>query len=594
MNENVAKLKSWLAMRNLDHALREELEVLLSEFEVAGGTGKAAEEIDDRFYRELAFGTAGMRGVMGAGTNRMNVLTVRRASQGFADALWERDGGRAGASAVKIAIAYDNRRNSDLFAFEAACVFVANGIETHLFGRLSSTPLLSYAVRRLGCAAGVVVTASHNPKQYNGYKIYDSSGCQCLTEDAERVAGKIAATDIKTGIKTAADRYAGTLSERVKAAARAEDLLHVIDESMEETYVGAVMELSLNPGAAADLSVVYSPLNGTGNIPVRSMFAKAGVGSAETVEEQAWPDPEFSTCPEPNPEKEEALRPGLELCRAKQAAGEPPDILIATDPDCDRVGAAVLSNGAYVQLTGNQIGVLLLDYIITERRKRGDMPELPVMVTTIVSTPLASAIAAENGVEARKVLTGFKYIGETINNLEAADGENRFLLGFEESCGYLSGVHVRDKDAVNAALLICEMAGLYKRRGKTLADRLGELDERYGYFMEELVEFAKPGQKGMAEIRSIMDRARQVEIRSAFSSELSSHNDYERMWTPKADVVEFVFAAGSRAILRPSGTEPKLKIYLSSRGNTREAAEEALRRLKEEVLAAVGVQGSAD
>ncbi|MDR1027787.1 MAG: phospho-sugar mutase [Clostridiales Family XIII bacterium] len=588
MNENVNKLKQWLSMRNLDAALRDELDALLSAYEAAGPEGEAASEIDDRFYRDLEFGTAGMRGVMGAGANRMNVVTVRRASQGFADVIRDaadaRAGKAAGEAASKVAIAYDNRRNSCLFAFEAACVFAANGIETYLFDRLSSTPLLSFAVRRLGCAAGVVITASHTPKQYNGYKIYDATGCQCLTEDATRVAARIAATDPETDVKTAADRYKGTLPERLAAALSSEKLLHLVPADVERAYLDAVLGLSLNPGAARDLSVVYTPLNGTGNLPVWETLARAGVGAVETVEEQTLPDPEFTTCPEPNPEKESALELGLALCRKRRAQGDPPDILIATDPDCDRVGVAVLSGGDYVRLSGNRIGVLLLDYIATERARKGEMPDRPVMVTTIVSTPLASVIAAEHGIEARKVLTGFKYIGETINALAAKGEQDRFLFGFEESCGYLSGAHVRDKDGVNAALLICEMAGLYKQRGKTLVDRLSEIGEHSGYFEETLVEFVKPGQKGMEEIRAIMAKARDPKTKDAFDAEVVRCNDYEQMWTPKADVVEYAFADGGRAILRPSGTEPKLKIYLTGKGDTPEAARRSMEGLREELL----------
>jgi phosphoglucomutase len=579
MNENVNKLKNWLLAPGVGEASRAELAALLSEYEVSGEEGAAAGEINDRFYRDLEFGTAGMRGIMGAGTNRVNVLTVRRASQGFADSLL-----LAAKGPIKIAIAYDNRRDSDLFAFEAACVFMANGIETYLFERLSSTPLLSYAVRQLGCAGGVVVTASHNPKQYNGYKIYDATGCQCLTEEAERVAAKIAATDIETGIRTVADRYEGTPEARARAAAESEPLLHLVGEDLENAYIDTVFALSVNQNVSENLHVVYTPLNGTGNIPVRAILAKAGVGTVDVVAEQALPDPEFTTCPEPNPEKAAALKLGLELCRAKQAAGNPPDILLATDPDCDRVGVAVLSDGAYTQLTGNQIGVLLFDYIVTSRREKGTMPDRPILVTTIVSTPLASVIAAKNGIETQKVLTGFKYIGEKINSLEEKGEADRFLLGFEESCGYLSGIHVRDKDGVNAALLICEMAGLYKAQGKTLTDRLDEIAKAYGYFVEELAEFVKPGQKGMAEIRAIMAKVRDPKMRDGFSATLTHYNDYERGPAPRSDVVEFAFADGSSAILRPSGTEPKLKIYLSARGDTPEIAAQSMQDLKKTIL----------
>lgn len=618
--ELFGKLKSWLGIPDLETELREELLALQADYELEGANGPASAEIRDRFYRDLEFGTAGMRGIMGAGTNRMNVMTVRRASQGFAEYLNAtygkvdppNGGGIAEGTAtaptgVSIAIAYDNRKNSDRFAFEAACVFVANGIETHLFDDLSATPLLSFAVRELNCTAGIVITASHNGKRYNGYKIYDETGCQCLTDEAERVAAQIASVDLATGIRSVAARYAEeSLSIRRKSATASEPLLHLIPTALEKRFVDRV--LALLPGrTGADtiyssnhadnvpipdksgegcptLNVVYTPLNGTGAKLVPEALSQIPGVALGLVEAQMAADPEFSTCPEPNPEKEAALSLGLTHCREKQAAGDAPDLLIASDPDCDRVGIAVYDGNDYVRLSGNQVGVLLLDYILETKKERGQMPDAPLMVTTIVSTPLASALAASAGVEARKVLTGFKYIGEILNGLAHDGRTDRFLLGFEESCGYLSGDHVRDKDGVNAASLICEMAADYKRKGKTLLDRLAEIAKRHGHFVEELLEFAKPGEQGMAEIAALMAGVRKPEAKNRFSAPIAYFRDYETMWTPGANVVEFAFADGSAAIFRPSGTEPKLKVYLFAKGTGKQEADIGLARLKSEVL----------
>lgn len=534
---------------------------------------------------ELAFGTAGVRAVMGPGGDRMNVDTVKRISQGFADKL-KGDAGPAGG--LSIAIAYDNRRDSDLFAFESACVFAANGIAAHLFKELSATPLLSFAVRRLGCTAGVVITASHNNRDYNGYKIYDGTGCQCLTEDASKVAARIAETKAQD-VKTASGDYKGGLSERMAAADAADPLFNLIPDAVEDEFIDAVAKCSLTPGACDGLRLVYTPLNGTGNRPVTEILRRIGVKDMTIVAEQEKPDSDFTTCPEPNPEKEAALKLGLDLCAKMEAEGRPVDVLLATDPDCDRVGVALRTDGSFMRLNGNQIGILLFDYIIESKKKSGAMPGNPLAVTTIVSTPLIDVIAKANGAEVKRVLTGFKYIGEIMNGLEASGKESRFLLGFEESCGYLTGVHVRDKDGVNAAMLIAEMAGLYKSQGKTLADRLTEIYEEYGYFLESLEELVRPGESGMKEIAGVMNKFRDPAIMSSFVTEVSSFKDYARgiEGLPGAEVLSFTFAGGSSAILRPSGTEPKLKIYFASAGKTRSDAEAAMKRMKEEVMALI-------
>ncbi|MDR1292489.1 MAG: phospho-sugar mutase, partial [Clostridiales Family XIII bacterium] len=446
MTDSMTKLREWLALPGLAADMRAELDGLAARCEA--GDEAAVAEIEDRFYRDLEFGTAGLRGVLGAGTNRMNTLIVRRATQGYAEHILAKPAS-GGKERPRVAIAFDNRRNSDVFAFETACVFVANGIETYLYDRLSATPLLSWTVRELDCDGGVVVTASHNPKQYNGYKIYNAHGCQCLDADAKDVSDRISAVAIADGAKTVADKYSGSLPGRIAAADAAEELFHIIPHSFEAAYVDRVREAtSLRAGTASGLSVVYTPLNGTGSVPVRKVLADIGVGAVEVVPEQRDPDPDFTTCPAPNPEKEEALKLGLELCRRRRDEGKAPDLLIGTDPDCDRVGCAVYDGSDYVRLTGNEVGVLMFDYIAETRAELGAMPDRPVMVTTIVSTPLTLAIADRLGVSVVKTLTGFKYIGDRVNALEADGGADRFIFGFEESCGYCAHTLARDKDGV--------------------------------------------------------------------------------------------------------------------------------------------------
>ncbi|MDR1815149.1 MAG: phospho-sugar mutase [Clostridiales Family XIII bacterium] len=587
MEDYLKELDLWLAQEDLDVFVRLELQELKERYQADPGDETVRAEISDRFYRFMEFGTAGMRGVMGAGPNRINVHTIRKISQGYADHLNEeyaKDG-----HVPRVAIAYDNRHNSDAFALEAARVFAANGIEAYIFGRLSATPLLSYAARVLGTDGGVVCTASHNNKTYNGYKIYDSHGCQCMPEEAAKVAAKIDLVDLWTGVKIC----------------ESSPLLRMIDPQMEEDYVARVLEESRTPGALADISVVYTPLHGTGNVPVRSLLAQAGIGKLTVVPEQEKPDPEFTTCPEPNPEKRAALELGLKLCEKLAAEGDPPDLLIGTDPDADRLGVAVRHGGQYVQLSGNQVGFLIFDYILTCHARDGSMPERPVFITTIVSTPLTGEMAKKHGVETRKVLTGFKNIGDQMNALEA-DGEvGRYVFGFEESCGYLSGTYARDKDAQNAALLLLEAAGVLKAAGKTLLDRAEELYAEYGYFIDGLDEFVRPGESGMHEIQAIMAKLREPAALTAFSAVVTVSADYRsgtrtayklggRAETsaiegvPSSDVVEFDLADGCKILARPSGTEPKCKIYYTGVGPTEDAARKAIDRMKEEVARLVG------
>jgi len=473
MFDNITRLNEWLSMKNLDSELRAELEELLAEAEREGESGPAHDEIEDRFYRDLEFGTAGLRGVLGAGSNRMNTPNVRRASQGFAEHLNEKVRAAGEGRPAKAAIAYDSRRCSELFAFETAAVFAANGIETYLFGRLSATPLLSYTVRELGCDGGVVVTASHNPKEYNGYKIYSSTGCQCLTDETSRIAACIESIDMNTGIRTVADKYEGDTAGR-RAAAASEPLLHIIPDDFEDKYIEAVLEHTPEHRGIdiSNLKAVYTPLNGAGNIPVRSALAKIGVGEVTVVPEQELPDPEFTTCPYPNPEKPEALARGLALAEKLRDDGDAPDLLIATDPDSDRTAIAVYDSGEYVLISGNQLGVLLFDFAIRRNKELGTFTDDKILVTTIVSTPLVSLMAADEGVEVRKVLTGFKNIGKVMDDLARVGEVGRYLFGFEESCGYLTGTQVRDKDAIDTSVMVCAAAALLQVRGQDLGHAL--------------------------------------------------------------------------------------------------------------------------
>jgi len=651
IEKELTALEEWLSHGELDPPVRAELEELKARYEKDPG-GSAAGEIKDRFFRFMEFGTAGMRGVMGAGSNRINIHTIRKITQGYADYLNEITAG-AGRPA-KVAIAWDNRRHSDLFSFEAACVFVANGIETHLFGRLSATPLLSYAARELATDGGVVVTASHNNKAYNGYKIYDRHGCQCMPVDADRVAAHIDEVDMWNGIKTVADVFAAADGDetaydgatpgvlgRMKRAAAGEPLLAIIPGDMEIAYIDRVFAESRTPGALKDIKAVYTPLNGAGAVPVQAILKKAGIGGLCLVSEQEHPDPDFATAPEPNPEKAEALDLGLKLCEKMKEEGAAPDILIGTDPDADRLGAAILHRGEYVRLTGNQVGVLIFDYIIGCFDAAGVMPDRPVFITTIVSTPITGKMAERHDIETRKVLTGFKNIGDQMNKLEA-DGEiSRYVFGFEESCGYCSGVYCRDKDAQNAALLLLEAAGVLKQRGLTLLDRVEELYAEYGYYLDGLDELVRPGEQGMREIAAIMDKIRLPEAMTAFGAGVRRRTDYLARLTaeypsqgdgyhgdgtfdrqgdgsfdrqgdgtfdrqgggssvppdpvstqpvtdvPVSDVVEFELFDGCRILARPSGTEPKLKIYYTGVGPSEEAAEAAIARMKAEIAGAI-------
>ena len=509
--------------------------------------------VTDRFYRDLEFGTGGLRGVIGAGTNRMNIYTVRRATQGLADYL------NASTLPKKVALAHDSRNKGELFCREAARVLAANGITAYLYPRLEPTPALSWATRYLGCGAGICVTASHNPAKYNGYKVYGADGCQITLNVADRVLTAIGKHDYFDSPK---------LADYEEAVA--DGRIQTIDDQCLSDFVDAV--LALRPGNdVSKLKLVYTPLNGSGLEPVKLLLKRMGVQNVTVVPEQEQPDGNFPTCPYPNPEIREAMETGLKLCDTVH-----PDLMIGTDPDCDRMGAAVPDGkGGYRLITGNEMGVLLFDYICRVRQTNGTMPKNPVAVTTIVSTDMATPIAKKYGVELRRTLTGFKFIGEQIGLLEADGEKKRYIFGFEESYGYLSGAHVRDKDAVNAVMLACEAAAWYANQGMTLLDAVNALYAEFGWYRNDLKSFTFEGESGMRTMQSIMESLRRDKPACVGSYKTAKIVDYASEGTglPKANVLEFRFMNGAKLMVRPSGTEPKIKIYLSAVAHSADAAD---------------------
>ena len=519
-------------------------------------------EIFDRFYRDLEFGTGGLRGVIGAGTNRMNIYVIRRATQGLCNYLKGTD------LPQSIAIGYDSRIKSDLFAMEAARVIAANGITAYIYPRLEPTPALSWAVRYLGCGAGICVTASHNPAKYNGYKVYGADGCQITLDVAAAVLKEINALDMFADVNIATEE-----------AGRAAGKIVTIGEDCLEAFLDAVRQRSLSNGEKLDLKVVYTPLNGAGLECVRKILTRIGISDVTVVPEQEHPDGHFPTCPYPNPEIREAMEAGLALCRKVK-----PDLLLGTDPDCDRMGVAVPEEDDYRLITGNEMGVLLLDYICRRRLENGTMPQNPVAVTTIVSTDMADAVAADYGVELRRVLTGFKFIGEQIAMLEADGQIDRYIFGFEESYGYLSGGHVRDKDAVNASMLCCEMTAWYKAKGMTLAQAMDTLYEKYGFYRNDLASFTFEGAEGMQKMAAIMEGLRKHPPKALDGKEVTRAVDYQAgvNGLPKSNVLEFQTGC-AKVLVRPSGTEPKVKVYLSARADHMDAAQQANQRILKEI-----------
>ena len=508
------------------------------------------EAIKERFAVALKFGTAGLRGVIGAGTNRMNVYVVRQATQGLANWVKTQGGSQT------VAISYDSRIKSDVFAKAAAEVLAANGVKVRIYKALMPVPALSFATRYYKCNAGIMVTASHNPARYNGYKAYGPDGCQMTDEAADVVYAEIQKTDVLTGAKTM------TFEEGMAAG-----LIQYVEDDCCEALYQAIESRSVRPGlcATAGLKLVYSPLNGSGLVPVTRILKDLGITDVTIVPEQKNPDGNFPTCPYPNPEIFEALRLGLELAEKSGA-----DLMLATDPDADRVGIAVrCKDGSYELLSGNEVGVLLLDYICAGRIEKGTMPKNPVMVKSIVSTPLADKVAAHYGVECRNVLTGFKWIGDQIANLEAAGEVERFIFGFEESYGYLAGSYVRDKDAIIGSMLICEMAAYYRSIGSSIKEELERIYSQYGRYLNKVDSFEFEGLSGMDKMAKIMADLRADHLTEIAGYKVEKVTDYkkpEETGLPAANVLIYALEGGASVIVRPSGTEPKIKAYYTTLG----------------------------
>ena len=554
-----AELERWIA-----NVSDEELAAELAEMKKAADAGDDSAAVD-AFFQDLAFGTAGLRGTLGAGTNRMNIYTVGRATQGFADYL------NANFENPSVAIARDSRNKGELFVQVTASILAANGIVAHVYPKISPVPTLSFAVRDLGCSGGICMTASHNPAAYNGYKAYGPDGCQITSEAAKSISASIANTDAFSGVKTMG------FDEAV-----ASGMVKWIDDAVLERYYDAVLSksvssLSAEQVAEAPLKLVYTPLNGTGLIPVTTVLERAGITDITVVPEQREPNGDFPTCPYPNPEIREAMQKGIDLCEEVH-----PDLLLATDPDADRVGVACKDGDDYTLLTGNEMGVLLLDYIARMRSERGEDLSDKVAVTTIVSSAMVDALAAEYGFELRRCLTGFKYIGDIITELSDAGQVDRFIFGFEESYGYLSGDHVRDKDAVNASLLICQMAQDYKLRGMNLAQAMRALYEKHGWWLNRTVSVSFPGAAGAETMRGIMAKLREQAPSELAGRAVEAVVDYEGgvNGLPSANVVEFDVEGGNKVIVRPSGTEPKIKLYVFAKDADRAAADALLDALE--------------
>lgn len=532
--------KRWASAELEDPALTEELK------KIAG----KEDEIKDRFAVALKFGTAGLRGVLGAGSNRMNIYVVRQATQGLANWVKTQGGNQL------VAISYDSRINSDVFAKTAACVLAANGIKVRIYDALMPVPALSFATRFYGANAGIMVTASHNPAKYNGYKAYGPDGCQMTDDAAAIVYAEIQKTDILDGARLI------SFEEGL-----ASGLIEYVGEDCKEALYDAIKARSVRPGLCktAGLKLVYSPLNGSGLVPVTRVLHDIGIDDITIVPEQQYPDGNFPTCPYPNPEIFEALRLGLELAKKSGA-----DLMLATDPDADRVGIAIkCPDGSYELVSGNEVGVLLLDYICAGRIEKGTMPEKPVAVKSIVSTPLADAVAESYGVEMRSVLTGFKWIGDQIANLEAAGEVDRFIFGFEESYGYLAGPYVRDKDAIIGSMLICEMAAYYRSIGSSIKERLEEIYAKFGRYLNKVDSFEFPGLSGMDKMAGIMESLRSNPPKEIAGYPVRKVTDYkkpEETGLPAANVLIFSLEGGATVVVRPSGTEPKIKTYFTTLG----------------------------
>lgn len=552
-----ALYNEWLEKAVIDPDLKEELKSIKGN----------EEEILDRFYRCLEFGTAGLRGVIGAGTNRMNYYTVCQATQGLSDFLNKH------FENPSIAIGYDSRIKSDYFSIEAAKVLAANGIKVYLYRELQPTPCLSFAIRYFKTSSGIILTASHNPAKYNGYKCYNANGYQMTDEEANETYEFIKKVDYFTGIKTM------DFDEAVEKG-----LIEYMGDEVIDAFLDEVIKQCVNPDIIADagLKVIYTPLNGTGNKPVRKILDRIGVKDVYVVPEQEMPDGNFPTCPFPNPEIKQAFE-----CALKMAEDIQPDLLLATDPDCDRVGIAVKDgNGGYKLMSGNEVGAMMLNYLLSQKKEKGLLSENSIAVKSFVSTDLAEVIAKKYNCTFKNLLTGFKYIGELITQLESEGRADDFVMGFEESYGYLAGTHARDKDAVVASMLICEMAAYYKAQGKSLAEVMDSIYDEFGYYFNTVSSYTFEGASGMEKMAAIMDGLRADAPKSFGGMEVTVVDDYKTSVStnltdsstktielPKSNVLAYTLTDGNKIIVRPSGTEPKIKAYITAIGKDREQAQ---------------------
>lgn len=572
MNDTKKLYEKWISSATADADLIPELESVKDD----------EEAITDRFYKNLEFGTAGLRGVIGAGTNRMNVYTVNQATQGLADYLNET------FENPSVAIAYDSRIKSEEFAKSAAGVLAANGIKVYIYPELVPTPMLSFAVRRLNCSSGIIITASHNPSKYNGFKCYDSNGYQMTDEAAAKTYEFIQKTDMFSGVKTM--NFEDALGE---------DMVDFIEDWLYEEFYEKVKSCLVNPESIkkAGLKVIYTPLNGAGNKPVRKVLKSAGVTDVTVVKEQEKPDGNFPTSPYPNPEIRQAFE-----CAIKTAEGTDADLLLATDPDCDRVGIAVRDGDDYVLMTGNEVGAMLCEYLLSTLKEQNKLPENPIVVKSIVTTPLIESICSSYGAEVADLLTGFKYIGELITNLEKEGKEENFIVGMEESYGYLRGIHARDKDAVVASLMICEMASVYKLKGISLKQFMDSIYEKYGMYLNSVLNFAFEGASGMQKMADIMSTLRENAPQSFAGKKVVKVADYKtstvtdktsgsvtEIKLPKSNVLSYSLEDNSKVIVRPSGTEPKIKVYITACGNTREESENKTALISDDAKKLLGV-----
>lgn len=573
MNDVKALYSLWCEKAVLDNDLIKELE------SVKGND----DEIFDRFYKNLEFGTGGLRGVIGAGTNRLNVYTVGQATQGLANYLNET------FEEPSVAIAYDSRIKSDKFAEVAAGVLAANGIKVYIYPELMPTPMLSFAVRRLSCSAGIVLTASHNPSKYNGYKCYEPHGYQITDEAAAKTYEYMKQVDMFDGVK-----------RMDFEDALAEDMVDFIEDWLKDEFYEAVLSKALNKDVVAKsgIKVLYTPLNGTGNKPVRKVLKKLGVKELEVVKTQEKPDGNFPTCPYPNPEIRQVFEEGLSLTNDFKA-----DLMLATDPDCDRVGIAVRDGNEYKLMTGNEVGAMLAEYMLSTLKSRNKLPEKPVMVKTIVTTPLITAVCKEYGAEMYDLLTGFKYIGECITELEEKGEMDRYILGMEESYGYLAGTHARDKDGVVAAMLVCEMAAYYKTQGLTLWQFMESIYKKYGYYLNQLDNYTFEGASGMKKMADMMETLRNNAPAEIAGSKVVWVGDYKTCEThdlvtgengatglPVSNVLSYRCENGNTAIVRPSGTEPKIKIYITAKADSRENAAKEVVKVSDAMKGILGIE----